>query len=114
MITIFEKYKTKKTIGKFWKFRADSPYLEISLKKINPGRDFSFLTDRIEKKHVILGNWYRKNDSVSGWEYDDIDNFDDYIDDVAHGRLEYMGEPEVTEEDIEQWNLEQDSKKYNL
>jgi len=110
--------------GEYWKVKChfDSdpiPYLKLSLKKLKIPKeireDIIEMTDEIGCSNYIyiLHNFeYMASEwSWCGLKTDDIAYSDDYYDKLKD--LKYMGEVDITEE-IENWQLKQVAKKYNV
>jgi len=94
---------------KFWLVRTDSPYFEISLNKMNKS------DDEIQR---FLNNQYRKDNAKL---YIPINDYEGSWNSERTGKnsytqdgFEYQGEMEVTPEEIEEWNMKNSIKKYNL
>lgn len=109
-------YEIHENKNKYWKVRTDSPYYEISLKNIGMSKDeedtFLKLRDNnnFQNRPVIyIEYWFdRPNTRESPYVW-------------THGSLEnetenptYMGEVEISPEDIEEYEIITNSKKYNI
>lgn len=94
---------------KFWLVRTDSPYLEISLNKMNKTKDeiIRFLNNKLIKHHEKI--YIPINDYEGSWN-GPLTGGTSYKEEG----FEYKGEMEVTSEEIEDWNIKNAVKKYNL
>ena len=112
----YESYEKPKNC--YWKVRTDTPYFEISLDKMGMVEDekLDYIQMRddnnlINQEYVYVALNYDINITGtigSEFYYDNYSRaFDDY---------EYLGEieKEITPEDIEEWHLKNDAKRYNL
>jgi hypothetical protein len=112
-LKMFEEYQ--KPVNEFWKIRTENPWLDISLDKIGVmDHEKEHYLDEVKfyigNKYIYVGLDYNANTITSGMGseyYFSVakEDFDGY---------EYRGEPEITQEDIEKWNFENDTKRYNL
>jgi len=99
--------------GKYWKIRLDTPYYEISLDKI--GMSYKEQTGYLDINYIktysdltdvmYIGTGTVKHGTDYYWASTRRLDFNQF---------EYMGEPEITENDIKEWNFKNDIKKYNL
>ena len=115
----FDKFDPKKK--QYWKVRLDTPYYEISLFKLGIQQNKKIINLNLENilsndlrkkllerhKFVYIGvepNFINKD----AYYYNVVkEDFDEYS-------SEYMGEIEVTDEDIKKWEFENNVNKYNL
>jgi len=95
-----------KTRYDWWTIRTEQPYLEISLKKIGMTDIEAFIKRnpslRDHKKISVLCHnkdysWTAGNISMSDWSI-----------------CTFLGEVEVTPDDIKEWKILKDAEKYNL
>ena len=109
-------YEKNKSLERYWKVRMGVPYFEISLEKIGvPYSRFAYLnygSKDFQKGYDVNGRTKHililiDNESSSGWGWNLVE------DGVDKDQI-YMGEVEVTEEDIEMWKLKNDANKYNV
>ena len=113
-IKLFEQY-FEKPVNEYWKVRTENPWFDISLDKIGVTEDEKeYYRNEIKfyigNKYVYIGLDYNANTITSGIGseyYISVakEDFDGYV---------YQGEPLITQEEIEKWHFENDTKKYNL
>jgi hypothetical protein len=112
--TLHEEWnETPKNI--YWKVRTDTPYFEISLIKMGMTKDEQkeYLDPNFRKyfnkfKYLYFALCF---EGIGSNYYHDVDNS------IFHkNNYEYSGEieKEITEEEIEEWKLQNDATKYNL
>ena len=115
-IKIFENSKEE---GKFWKINTDEPYFEISLNKLK-------FDDFLKQQIYDMNNGYIKNsgwifiyviDTKTSWmgistTWSKPSEFRKNIA-IKNGN-KYMGEVEVTDDDIKKWELIKNTEKFNL
>lgn len=94
-----------------WKVKTATPEFEISLDKIVVPKDkkLSMLEQKQyaqikEFDYVYVGVDYAKWNSSGIWTWDED----------GYGMSRYMGEIEVTQDDIIKWKFDNDIKIYNL
>jgi len=93
----------------YWKVRTDKPYLEISLDKLKSeyGCDINYddYTDlkEFDKVYIIL----LMSSEGNTWRFCAGEFRKDY-------ETKYLGEVEVTDDDIYEYNLRKTQNKYNL
>ena len=103
-----KRFNESSEIHKFWLIRTDEPYYEISLRKLKwPEYDINRMI--IKNEHIIKFNTIYVSDEYQwmpgnnyGKNYYEKEN---YI---------YQGEVNVTDEDILNYNIQKNSKKFNL
>jgi len=101
MILIFEKFEK----GKYWSTEGTDPIFSMSLDKLGvPEDDKNKFNNRPEKKRKYKIFLLYFNNSWS-WSYSDT-GFSD--------KLKYMGQVELTHEDINNWHIKNDANKYNI
>jgi len=123
MITQFKIFESKQL--KYWKVILEEPYFSISLDKLNvPDKDKDLIfypsalnafRNRVNPPHPIFIMKGKGKNTMRKWtpsEWTWIHLADEHI--IKKQGFEYQGEIPITEEDIEEWNLKNDAKKYNL
>jgi len=110
-LKLFEIYTGKMN---FWKIKTDEPYFSASLNKLGVADDSIFRDDfnysRIKKYDYVYITYHISPGKLTGgWTWN-AEPFD--ID--SYSRFNYIGELELTPEDIEKQRLIFDTKKYNL
>ena len=97
-----------------WLVRVDYPYLETSLEKIGYVFDVINTTDDIREyaeahnniEKILIYTFIDKNKMFWSFSYQQNN--------VILRNYEFMGEVEVTPEDIENWKIKNTANKYNL
>lgn len=122
--------------NQFWKVRSKTPYFEIALRKLcidndeyeqffvdNPGitKWLNKRNKRFQNDYIYLEIDY--NAGGIGAEIQWSGNKEGFnYPEGTHPQLgyhkarvsEYMGEMEITQQDIDEWQLEHDANKYNI
>lgn len=113
------KYFEDQYIRRFWLIRTDSPYLEISIDKLNlpqKQKDFLLNNEYITGKKRFYHSWDNKYYTIrkvyiadSNYRPEDYNIWELGKDKLIHfyAHHVYMGEVEVTEEELKAY-------KYNL
>jgi len=114
-----KKFEGSNEKGKFWKINTDEPYFEISLHKLG-------FDDSIKETIYSMNNYHIKNsglvyiyiiDTNTSWMGISVtwSQVSDFRKDTAiENGNEYMGEVDITEEDIKKWKLIKTAEKFNL
>ena len=92
----------------YWKIQTTLPNMEIALNKI--GMDKEDIEDWLNK---TLRNRYVNHQYIflfkdiysNAWQWSELD---------YNSTAKYMGEIEITPEEIDEYNMKQSAKKYNL
>lgn len=107
-IRLFENMEYKP--NRYWKVRTDEPYLSISLDKLGvPKERFKgVFSNSPDYEHVFI---FACNKFGGKWEFN-VHRVGDNHQKINSEK--YMGELEITEEDLKNWEIKKEAEKYNL
>jgi len=110
-VKIFEDYEVVKN---YWRVKTSHPEFEISMNKLDIPDDqhdqFHTVVNRYHADYILLCYSSHELEEMEkwGWAPDKEHNF------FKKQNYEYMGDVDITENDYKDWNLKNDTKKYNL
>ena len=115
--------KTYESYGftpELWRLKTKTPFFKVGMDKI--GITDEELENFLDENRAIENFYLDKEDYILILiDYNENGDkeilWSDNRNDFTYNRIrdpEYMGDVEITDEDIENWNIKQDAKKYNL
>jgi len=110
MITNFKIFENNKINGQFWKIKNDE-FIEVKLYKI--GLDFITL-DRFAE--VFRTAYYENKYYFIGKYLSDRYTYDARQNEIFYRKkyFKYLGEPQIDENDIKDYEMKRNTIKYNL
>ena len=125
MITKFKLFENQEFVQKCWKIPIDD-YFFVRLEKIGMSEEIQksiyehycdlHSVERIEISSVLVGkDDYGGETSDWHWDFNTDINYKDLDRYIFDGdEYKYQGEVNATQEDLDDWVLRNDAKKYNL
>jgi len=111
------KYFEKNNKKEIWKLPTKEPDFLIAKWKIGADKSFNWWLGE-EPEYILLhysDNFPGGKDRDDNWTHSGVDSTDF---DISKGKYidspEYMGEVEITDEDIERYEIEKETLKYNI
>lgn len=99
----FEQFNEKKV----WKIRTDEPYFSAGLNKLELSEyQINMFHSDINWNRIKKLNYIYIFNNDYGWVWMENNNLSQ--------KHTYMGEVEINEEDIENWEMKIDTKNFNL
>jgi len=116
------KYFEKKNKVEIWKVPTREPYFTKAKIKIGAKNSFNWMSDLKNNEEYILlhysDNFPGGKDRNDNWTHSGVDATDFSDGTFGNGKYidtpEYMGEVELSKEDMERYKIEKETNKFNI